>query len=220
MLKYLISIVFLALMFASQASAVTLFSDNFNRTPDEDPIAGTWAIVTSAQNVQILSNAVTGSTTNERGAAYEATAIADNQWAQATLTLITFGQGGIILRASAVAETYYSCRASPGNGVYEYQIYKIVAGSYTAIGNSAGTAWVDGDVIRCEIVNYDISIYRNGVLVLTANDGGSSIASGKAGMDFGASNAIGDFALDDFSSGDFTTGGSPSRRRGGVVMFQ
>lgn len=134
----------------------------------------------------------------------------DDQYAQVTVS----GTGssgnnfvgiGVALRCStAGGQNYYRVIADPGAAVDSVSVTKRVAGVSTDIGASINVSWANGDILKAEIVGFDITIYKNGSQIGVRTDAGSSLASGKAGVAY--SSTITAAQLDDWSAGDMVAG--------------
>jgi TATA-box binding protein (TBP) (component of TFIID and TFIIIB) len=100
-------------------------------------------------------------------------------------------------------------------------LQKRVAGASTTVGTESGyPLWSFGDVARLEISGTGLTVFRNGVSVLTGTD--STHTSGRGGMMLNSAFAVSGSEtarLDDFEVGDIATvGGAGTRRR--VVGIQ
>ena len=98
----------------------------------------------------------------------------NDQYAQVTLINVS-GYAGVVLRAATGAYTCYTAVAGSSNSV----IQKAVAGTVTTVA-TGGPAFANSDVLRLEITGSLLTLYKNGVSVLTGVD--TAIASGKAGI--------------------------------------
>lgn len=171
-----------------------LAADDFNRA-DADTLGANWTPVLGTAG--IVANECAPKTfdaTTNSVQRYSAIGWPNNQYSQVTLRNIhaTTGSPGPVVRASAVANTYYLCYCNTTG-----QLAKLVAGTYTQLGPNI--AFAVGDVVKLEAIDTRISVFVNGALASTLLDG--SIASGDAGLNCG-----GDVArrTDNWSAGDTT----------------
>lgn len=128
----------------------------------------------------------------------------DDQYCQAKFWVVSTSGGTgpcVIVRASAVADTYYRLVAShaASNNVV---LSKFVAGSVTAITGWPRTqAFTDGDTFRLEIQGTTLRAYYNGVQI-GADATDASISAGNPGM--GHSTNTTSASIDDWEAGSLS----------------
>ena len=186
--------------------------DNFDR-PNTSDLGTSWDPGYNDQwavnsNLQIVGNRVRAATALwDATETYTAVALANNQWAQLTLT--TFN--GARIAAPRLLLRFTAPGAKSG---YEFALGRAVgftsrigrwnAGAWTQLAAENATTWVAGDVFRAEATGTTLRLYRNNVLVLATTD--TTVASGRAGITIYAA-TIADIELDDFSAGNLTASG-------------
>lgn len=182
------------------------FSDDFTRADNVD-LGANWDAGYSPDGpAQIVGNAVRATTlaTAATETTNAVTGLADC-WAQATLKTFTGAQAAalrVILRtADSPTDTLYMFNALRNAGGNTSQIDKFVAGANSGLASEAATTWVAGDILRAEVRGDQLTLYRNGVLLLTVTD--ATLTSGRIGIslyeDTGGS--LANVELDDFSGG-------------------
>lgn len=183
-----------------------LASDDFNRADVNplSPVSAPWVRAQSADNTfQVLSNLCAPQAVGADSSCVYATVTWPNdQYSQATISASAGGGSatgvGVIVRGTTglpANGSYYRaiCDTSTGDTTVD----KIVAGVFTNLGGAIAGTWVNGDVVRLEIVADLLTVYRNGVSVGTRND--SAIASGAAGIAYSSTATTP--RLDDWSAG-------------------
>ena len=178
-------------------------NDEFNRAS----LGSDWQ-ATSNSTLPVISGnrlrvGVAGSTHN---AFYNAATFPADQQAQVTLTTWSGSfeaNAGILLRGSG--STYYLARAARNVAAHTTQIAKTVNGTFSSILIDTSVTWVAGDVLLARVIGTTISIYRNGVLVISASD--SAIATGKPGvvMLLQSGSGVGDVELDSWTGDEAAT---------------
>lgn len=215
-IKILAALLFLAIATSAIAGNST---DNFNRTDNAD-LGTAWDVYNSAA-CQIVNNQAGGSTGGTRCSEGYNTLVPGNpQYSQAVISDINDTGSGmdvnVIVRLQAPT-TYsgYLCRAIINGTPDTALIQRRDAGSGTDIANDGGgITWAIGDVIRCEASGSTITLYRNGVSVLSVVD--AAYASGRGGIAILLPASSNYMRLDDFDVGDL---GAATRRSQGVVVF-
>lgn len=113
-----------------------------------------------------------------------------DQFAQATVAVApTDGTNliGLAVRGSQTANTYYGAHFT-NTGV---SIFKIVAGAGTSLASNATTC-IAGDIIKFQIIGTNLTLFKNGVSILTASD--SAITAGYPGFEGAGTNSSGKFS--------------------------
>ena len=191
-----------------------LLIDSFNRADSGDlgvqwdggytlPTADPLALRSNAAGMSVVSG-------NDNYESYNAAALPNDQWAEATLRAIVNAGGRInaprvCLRCTPpTVFTNYQYMPAVNIAGQASTIAKVIAGAYTLLSSEGVTSWVAGNSFRGEVVGSSHSLYRNGsqTALLTASD--SAIPSGtRAGIilyvDPGGS--VTDSALGDFMAG-------------------
>jgi hypothetical protein len=152
---------------------------------------------------QIVDEKVRGQRPGDWSVALYRRDLTSDQYAQ--ITIVTFKDnnpcfGGVVLRGSSTA--YYAFVALKNDaGGYTTEILENVRGEFYELSAESSTQWKAGDVLRAAAEGPNLTVYRNGVIVLTASD--SSIRSGQAGVVIGChSGDVANAEIDDFLSGD------------------
>lgn len=121
------------------------------------------------------------------------------------------GAGPIVRKDSSATLTCYLLWvdvASAGN--FRYTFYKVVGGSFTAIGSSTSVTVASGDVFRLSADGTTLSAYKNGTLLGTQTD--SSISTGtRCGFRLysgGGTPTVTAVEIDNFEAGDLTAAAS------------
>lgn len=184
-------------------SRVTVIGDNFTRA-NESPLASPWRAVGAAgfTPLDLVSNQIQPSGTASDFVSIHTTALANDQWAQATA--VNLGAGsyfGVNLRwAASGTANGYTCLITPGGTIY---LSKWSAGVLSFPGGLFSYVGASGDVVRFEAVGASLSCYVNGILRASAVD--SDFTSGSAGVEAYANSVAGDVVIDTFSAGNFGT---------------
>jgi hypothetical protein len=179
----------------------TLATDNFNRA-DSGTLGANWTDMDAGWG--IVSNQA-NSASIPSCAIWNAVSFPNDQWAQATLKSVgtnTNDGHGVTVRGSGSAggDCYFAFGFSGGTALWAR-----VGGGYSLIGFDS-TSWSIGDVIYLEAQGTTLVVKRNGATIAALTTTDSSIASGSAGV-FGFHNPA---ILDDWSAGDFASGGAIS----------
>lgn len=183
------------------ATSVVVLYDNFNR-PDSDSMGGTWTereAATGAANpakvFTLKSNALRVRSTDQNVASIQGFSQISSDsyyhvYVQATLvgwlTVTQLTRACLAVRMSGTPTSFtgYVLETTPANATtMNLKLRKYVAqtlvGEGTSINASVGTA-VAGDVLRLEVEDTTLRVYKNGTLLSTDTD--SSIASGTLGV--------------------------------------
>ena len=182
-----------------------LASDDFNRA-NANPIGSPW--VGSTNNIQIVSNQVTGTNAGTNNSAYYGGVTFEvDGYVQARLKSVSSSFGGVTFRHSTSAATYYSAHFQPGTSTTYITTW--IAGGATDITTSTGITWAINDVMRLEVEGTTLTLFKNGSQVLQGTNGDIT-AVGQAGLHI-YSNAS-DIAFDDFEAGTLTLPSRPMFR--------
>jgi hypothetical protein len=153
-----------------------------------------WTKLSSFTDPVVASNNVTGAASTDCVAVITSwSGSTTDQYAQAVVSgTINFCGPTVFSNATG---TFYLLDVRPGGA----QLYKVVAGAYTAIGSPGGN-FAAGDIAYLEIQAGTLIAKKNGTTVITQAD--ASIASGKPGIRL-FDNVM---QLDDWAAGDFGAG--------------
>ena len=203
--------ILLLLLLYSGAHAGT-YSDGFPQA-NENPLSssGNWVAAGTNPRPQVVTNRVRVATVGDFATSIYNTAVTNDQFAQ--ITVPTWNNSGaaviiagLLLRAAdAPTVTYYEIDIIEDPGLTaRYEIYRVVAGAYTALAGPIYFNLAAGDILRATIEGSTIHLYQNFKL-LTAVTDASPITSGKVGfiVDVHTGGAIGDAEIDDFYGGDY-----------------
>lgn len=179
----------------------TIASDNFNRA-NAGTLGANWTTRDSLGVFGIVSNQAS-STTDNSASYWNANAFPNDQWSQCTVTnpggATNSGAGPSILQNTSGTDSGYDAYTAT-NGV---GVWLANAGSYSQIGTLSATIAANA-VIYMERQGSTILVKSNTVSLGTVTN--STLASGKAGIQYGQGGATD--ALDDWSAGDFASGGA------------
>lgn len=186
-----------------------LIQDDFNRTDSTD-IGAAWdSGYTSNANLQIVGNRLrTTSTTIDSVESYNVTTLPANCWAQMTVSTIT-GAGlcapriDLYMTAPATHTCYEFMAGRNLSGSETVRIARVIAGSRTTLINRTDITWVAGDILRGQILNGQLEMYRNNLLLLSTRDLGTKPTSVRAGINV-FSDIIANCEVDDFIGGGFS----------------
>jgi len=225
-MRFLINIL-LALLLAAPAFAGS-GSDAFSRADNLD-LGSEWDPYENPSGTghpcEIVSNEVVATIDADRCTeVYNAYIPTAAQYAKANIVILDpvtpqGGDVGLLIRGQT-PPTYsaYLCRINNAvSGNDSTQIQKRVAGVNTLLATDNSITWADGDEIRCEATGSTLTLYQNGVSVLSAVD--SQFSSGRAGVFVQCQSGVSTscYAIDDFEVGDL---GAATRRRSSPVIFR
>ena len=209
-------------------SLITLATDNFTRA-NANPLSGNWTVMFSGSQggnswgtLQIVSNAAEPSVINVNGVEwYNGVTFPPDQWAQVTVvsaitTSNNFCGPATRISMTGTAATFYqfAAQASVGNNTWFLQ--KVIAGVATTLQTASLPGVTAGDVLLMIARGSSITCYRNGVLVLSAND--SSITSGAAGIYSFDSTSTSATTMSPWSGGSVTYDGLGVDDSGGQAL--
>jgi hypothetical protein len=188
----------------NQQAADTFTGSNAN------PIAGNWTRVSTLSNfgtAQLLSNAAVAAVTSPQRASYywNAQAFDNDQWSQITVTTCN-GTSicGVATREStsgAASEYQGTWVGVSGLGVNGgCRIQKFVSGTSTTLASCSGIKLSSGDSVVQASIGTTLSLYFNGVLIMTITD--SSLAAGSPGFQMFAVSAATDTVEDNWTGGN------------------
>lgn len=186
----------------------TLATDPFTGTNGAGLGANWTAIAIDATTITIQGNQASGNNSGSVGSAssyYSAVSFPNDQWAQATIGATVVATTDLGAGPVVRAGTGLDMILLQGNTV-ETRVYKHVSGAYTQLG-SDGPAITTGDILYLEVQGSTVISKKNGTSICGSPiSGGTLPASGKAAIWLTCSATI-DARLDDFSAGDFLSGG-------------
>lgn len=180
---------------------IALATDDFDRADNTD-IGVNWTSITSANGLQIVSNAVTFNALGDVEEIYNAVTWPDNQYSQVKVTVTgtnALTGFGIVLRHTGTLLTNRTSyrivvnKAASAN----VSIAKHINGSITSLA-SITTTWVDGDTLKAAVSRSTLKVFQQGTQIGN-NVYDSSITSGQAGISY--SEAITSGTLDDWEGG-------------------
>lgn len=187
-----------------------LANDAFTRADSTDLGASWDAGYSGAANLQIVSNKVRNTviTTQEGDETYNATTLPANAWTQ--VDLATWSANAVVKYAWVVARavapatvTWYQATIARNDGTFTSALEKKVSGTGTTLASENATTWATNDVLRIEVVDSGLRLYRNNGLLLSASDS-SITTAGRAGMgNYIASSGVGEIEFDNFVCGGF-----------------
>lgn len=188
----------------------TVFTDSFDRADNTDLGADFGDSYTGNTNAQIIGNrvqtAVTGVASRET---LNSVSLANDQWAQITLTGITgvsHLRNGVLLRANGgdtSVDTGVEFQAGANGAGWSARIAVREAGSVTASSTESATTWSTTDTLRGEAQGSTYRLYRNDAELLSLVN--AALSTGRAGIImiyFGGASST-DCELDDFRCGEF-----------------
>ncbi len=197
-------------LYSPIATATTLAAaDNFDRA-DNLNLGAAWDPYTSYSPLQLLGNSVRASAVNTDSVeSYNAVALPNDQWAQATLTGwngTPYHNAHVNVRLSGTPATlngYAGLVTSTNKAV-------IAKWTNNAISELAFVPYTPavGDVLRLEAQGTTLRFWVNNVLLVTATD--ASYAGGRPGLTvyLDATAALSQVQLDNFSAGSLSGSGT------------
>jgi hypothetical protein len=194
----------------AQSSFNQLASDNFVRA-NQNPLSGNWSRALGiTADAQIVSNMVEVSSGPNLTATdyYNAVSWPNDQYSEIVAQADSAGSTGNMMAAVRMSTTdntmYYGGATNGSFGTSVFQIKKRVAGTITSF-VSTTHVYAAGDVIRLAVQGTALTLYLNGVSILTATD--SSIASGRAGFMIQTDANLADVRFNNWTGGSITGSG-------------
>lgn len=156
--------------------------DDFNRA--DGPLRGSMWVTfegTPGTDIGIVSNKVrcNAQFSPSSRAIWNGRPFAADQTSQIEMTSATIGGShwvGPTVRNSIDGQNHYLCIWFGGS----CQIYKMVGGTYSALGSNVGTAFAPGDIFKLEAIGTAIKSYKNGVVINSVTD--SAVTVGQPGF--------------------------------------
>lgn len=187
---------------------MTTIAESFNAA-DSDTLGPDLTWVEDAGDVDIVSNrARPGLYTGASLARATSSLAGTDQYAEIVAYMtgaVSLGIGPIARKAASSTQTYYLYHLDWASSTYRSSLYKVVAGTVTALGAAnITTTFADGDTLRIECNGTTIRGLVNGVEIISRTD--SSIASGaQTGMRFYNNTTASQIVdADSFAAGDLT----------------
>jgi hypothetical protein len=190
----------------------TLASDNFQR-PNANPINGNWSQFHSGSGfnaAQLVSSAAEGTViSGNADSFYNRVVWPKDQWSQITVNNCANGSSvGLSLRADqggAFTEwrVYWTGSAGTPGTWYKTQLINGVynTAALTPVNSSVLNV---GDVITASIIGNTLSVYQNGNLIASLDDGLGLISNaGPAGFMLAPATSLGDVIIGPWSGGTF-----------------
>jgi len=129
---------------------------------------------------------------------------ANDQCARITLGTFTgagYGDAGPIIRAAPPGtRTFYGALAFKNDPDNTSVIYMRINGAVVFLATESATTWASGNVVELCAVGPNLTLKRNGVTVLTAND--SSLSGGRIGLRIREDGNLQNLDISAFSGGD------------------
>ena len=170
--------------------------DNFNRVNSElgpnwttDPTWGGGLLISAKKVVATIAG----------GSYWNANAFGDNQYSQIRLTGTVGSWSGVIVRGNLRPAPFYLVTVKPVGA----DLYSWTNGALTQLAHD-DTVWATGDVLRLAVrtvaeTTAHLTVYQNGVELLSYDDADSFIASGQPGI--ALRSGTGGMSLDDWEGG-------------------
>jgi hypothetical protein len=179
-----------------------LATDAFNRANEVLSAGANWKAVGDLNSSQIVSNSVQWNSPGNNATRYEAVTAPDDQYAKVTL-------GGLVAPSGegvgpAVRMDTTGTASSDDNFYFgqvnttESRLFKCVAGTFTQLG-SDGAAFANGDVCQIQARGDQISLLKNGSVVIGPITD-TSLTAGQFGI--WASGLASTSTMDDWEGGD------------------
>lgn len=197
--------------FTSQANQPSsLATDSFNRA-DENPLSngGVWSTTyTGTDAPQVVGNRVRPTTAggNSNVASLNSPTFPNNQYAK--MVIATAGGASAkyystLVRMSAPTTfNGYRCTAYINTDTgYTSSIAKITAGTSADLVTENATTWAVTDTVDCRAEGTTLSLFRNGVVLLTTSD--STYSTGRPGIRLYSQSGVANVEADDFDAGEF-----------------
>jgi hypothetical protein len=165
-------------------------TDDFNRAS----LGANWAVMAGAPSCDGAAYVPTGS--GDNSARWVADAFANDHYSQAQIAAaVTSGENQVLARCAGTNNQY---GAATNCATYK-DLYKVVAGSYTDLGQqTTGAIPTTGDTIRIEAQGTTLRFVLNGVTQFSLAD--SSLASGAAGVNVWVNGATPNGKLDNWQA--------------------
>lgn len=182
----------------------TLATDDFNRA-DSGNLGANWT--SNRGDPTITTNTVGVSTVSDENDAYYSNVSAPaDHWSQVTAVATPNGstnQGSAAVRMPAAGnrDGYFAGWDGARQSSTDRRLWKVVAGTFTSLGNEGGVPVAANDVLYAEAQGSTIKMFVNGSQRLSVTD--SSLSGGAFGIS-ATNNASGIGILDSWSGGDFS----------------
>lgn len=188
---------------------MALITDNFTRADSATSLGSSsegwsWAVNSGTGGIKINLGSNKSSTATLLRARAEIDLGSSDNWAQAVYAhgaANAANQFGVCVRFDSASDTCY--QFSMREDGLNTRIFKVVAGTQTALTTATTTALAVGDVIRLEAIGTTINAYRNGTLIATVTD--STITTGKRAGVYAvqSSGLVDNVQFDNFQANDF-----------------
>lgn len=188
---------------------MALITDNFTRADSASSLGSSsegwsWAVNSGTGGIKSNLGSNKSSTATLLRARAEIDLGSSDNWAQAVYAhgaANAANQFGVCVRFDSASDTCY--QFSMREDGLNTRIFKVVAGTQTALTTATTTALAVGDVIRLEAIGTTINAYRNGTIIATVTD--ATITTGKrAGIYAVQSSGLTDnVQFDNFQANDF-----------------
>lgn len=184
--------------------------DDFNRA-DNASLGANWTIVNTpsfgADGLKIVSNHVEPFSLGiECLEMYTGISFSSDQYSQAKMTVTDTDTGVgpcVAVRCDANGSCYRaSVSKAAANNI---DVVKFVDDVFTDLG-SLTEPWVDGDVLRLEVRDATLRVFRNGVQLATVDD--SSLTTGPPGIGYSTTATLAQ--IDDWEGGDLEAETGPN----------
>jgi len=185
-------------------------SDDFNRADTTGPDLGAnWTPISvggfGAAGFQISSNVVVPATSlsSDRMTYYSGIVFGPDHFSECAVTVTgTSGGSGLGPTVRSIADG--SCYRVVVNKAVSnnVQLGRFVAGSFTTL-DTVTSAWVDGDVLRLEVVGNRLRYFRNGTQLSIDEIDPTPLAGGAPGISYSSTVTSG--SVDNWNGGDFPT---------------
>jgi len=135
-------------------------------------------------------------------------------------TPVHFCGVNMVVRSDGADFSTGTCYLTTWDGGIQFEIYKLIAGTFTRLDQQNATLPIDGDVLRFDVVGSSLTYTLNGVQVASAID--SDITSGQPGFDLTSDDGAGFLQITSWTA-DESTGPPPPgihvvTGRGSVVI--
>lgn len=202
MRRTLLGCLLVLLLWPGLGRGAELVSDNFNRA--DGGLGTNWTTITAKLAPAIVANAVQRNTTATPSsqALYTGIAWPNNQQASITVTTLTSGSIGPIVRGTAATTTDYVAQVNaPCDGTSTLQVSRVVNNTATVIYGPTTKTCTAGQVVKLVVSGgtpSTLTVYYNGVDQTGPITDNTPILSGSAGIFVTTAGAATTAVLDNF----------------------
>lgn len=147
-------------------------------------------------------NCTVGGSGSDELAVWNADAFPDDQYVEVVVHIetppVNYCGVNMVVRSDGADFSTGTCYLTTWAGGIQYEIYKLIAGTFTRLEVQSTTAAVDGDALRLDVVGNVLTYKLNGITVASAVD--SDITSGQPGFDLTSDDGAGFLAISSWTA--------------------